>query len=939
MVSGEAGVRGGLDLQTRRALLKQMAARYQEASAAKKRLLVDELTHTTGYHRTYTQWLLNHSEQVLETGVRHPRSPRYGSDVVDALVQVWNANNRKCSKCLIPFLPTLLDSLERHGHLHLTDACRALLLSMSAATADRLLRAARTQDLHGISTTRAGTLLKQQIPIRTFQQWNETQPGFVEADLVAHCGVDRGAGFAGGFVYTLTMTDVATGWTECLPLLYQSPETVLAAIERARSLFPFPLLGIDTDNGGEFINTLLVSYCDQEHLTFTRGRPRVKNDQCFVEEKNRTIVREVVGYDRFVGEQAYRQLEELYRALRLYVNCFQPSMKLLSKQRHGKKLSLCYDPAKTPLQRLLLSGILPTHMQQELNEVALALDPIRLLEHVQQIQQTLFHCAVEANPFVSPAVVVPLRVFAVEQCTPGGLAKKSSLAPSRGVPTLYQEQEKRKRVLGWRRTHNDPFAGEWEQIVSWVQAHPERSSGDIFRELQRLSPGRYQPLQIRTLQRGMRTIRAILLETAQEPWREEVIQGHASDRIEPAQRTHEACSLCSGSLDSAVTPTLENARERPCTARSGAEEEAMDSPEGTVPCPGDRPVTMLDGEPPQADQVCNSSVSSNGLRKNGGSKIIEQAIQDYLQEQRNHNRRPKTVEWHQTALGLFQHYLLNACHLTLLSQITETEIQGWVALLGQQPTSRGTLRAAGTIASYMRSARACCQWFVRHHLLERTPFTHLPLLKEEPSLFHLLEPEEWERLLRVCRPLGGKVILAEQVAARNQALLWVLAETGIRTSEVCELRLADVDREQGRLRVRGKGSKLRWVPLRQEGLRHLLVYLGHARLAAMGKRRQVGEEPLFVSETGRPLTDNGIALLFGRLRKRAGITRKDVNPSLLRESFAVRYLQAGGDLFTLRELLGQEEGARVKRYLRMSEEVMENERMCQGLRTQKEGRR
>ncbi len=505
MVPEEARVAAGLSLQTRRALLEHMAPAYREAPPAKKRVLLDAFTQTTGYHRAYAQWLLNHSKEVLQTITRHPRQPRYGPEVLDALVQAWNANNRKCSKCLIPFLPTLLDSLERHGHLHLTDACRTHLLSMSAATADRLLRASRTQGLHGISTTRAGTLLKQQIPIRTFQQWNKTQPGFVEVDLVAHCGMDRGAGFAGGFMYTLTMTDVATGWTECLPLLYQSQETVLAAIQRARSLLPFPLLGIDTDNGGEFINDLMVAYCEREHLTFTRGRPRVKNDQCFVEEKNRTIVRQVVGYDRFVGEHAFRQLEELYRALRLYVNCFQPSMKLLSKQRNGKKISSCYDPAKTPLQRLLLSGILPAVTQQELNEVAQALDPFRLLEQLQHLQQALFHCAFEANPFVSSVAVVPLRVFVVEQCITGVVPARESIPdPSRGFPTLYQEQEKRKRVLGWRRTHNDPFEGAWEQIASWVLANPERSSGDIFRELQRLSPGRYQPLQIRTLQRGMR---------------------------------------------------------------------------------------------------------------------------------------------------------------------------------------------------------------------------------------------------------------------------------------------------------------------------------------------------------------------------------------------------------------------------------------------------
>src|SRR3989441_4890496 len=283
---------------------------------------------------------------------------------------------------------------------------------MSAATADRLLRSQRRVGQRGLSTTRAGTLLKQQIPIRTFQQWNETRPGFLEVDLVAHCGMN----IEGGYLYTLTLTDVATGWTECLPLLHRSQEAVLAALQRARTLFPFPILGIDTDNGGEFINEGVIAYCAQEHLTFTRGRPYLKNDQCFVEQKNGAIVRQVVCYDRFVGEHAYRQLTELYRALRLYVNCFQPSMKLLSKERDGKKIRCVYDPAKTPLQRLLLSGILPVQKQQELSEVAHALDPIHLFQQVVQLQQAVFRCAVGCSPFLSSLPSVPLRVFSVERC-------------------------------------------------------------------------------------------------------------------------------------------------------------------------------------------------------------------------------------------------------------------------------------------------------------------------------------------------------------------------------------------------------------------------------------------------------------------------------------------------------------------------------------------
>src|SRR5947207_497786 len=250
---------------------------------------------------------------------------------------------------------------------------------MSAATADRFLRSQRTVGQRGLSTTRAGTLLKQQIPIRTFEEWKETRPGFLEADLVAHCGTQA----EGAYLYTLTLTDVATGWTECLPLLNRGQDAVIVALKRARHLLPFPLLGIDTDNGGEFITIELAAYCEQEHITFTRGRPQHSNDQCYVEQKNGQIVRQVVGYDRFVGELAYRQLTELYRALRLYVNCFQPSMKLQTKQREGSKVRRTYDQAQTPMQRLLASGVLPVAKQQELLRIAEALDPMRLLTQLE----------------------------------------------------------------------------------------------------------------------------------------------------------------------------------------------------------------------------------------------------------------------------------------------------------------------------------------------------------------------------------------------------------------------------------------------------------------------------------------------------------------------------------------------------------------------------
>lgn len=355
-----------LSYSARRELVAQMAPRYREASLARKGMMLDSLVEMTGYARKYAIGLLNQEPQGPPT-IRRPRQSRYDSEVQQALGVAWRATRYICAKRLIPFLPELLPYLERKGRVQLNAEQRGQLLMMSSATAERFLRTQRKPTPHGLSTTKAGTWLKHQIPIRTFAGWEDAQPGFLEADLVAHCGGHT----QGSYLYTLTLTDVATGWTEYLPLLARTSDLVVRALERARTLFPFPILGIDTDNGAEFINADVVAYCEREHLTFTRGRPEQKNDQCYIEEKNRSVLRRVVGHDRLVGEQAYQQLGELYRALRLYVNCFQPCMKLLSKRarkrttgcvgsmirpkRHSSascSLECCRLPLSTSLRRL-----------------------------------------------------------------------------------------------------------------------------------------------------------------------------------------------------------------------------------------------------------------------------------------------------------------------------------------------------------------------------------------------------------------------------------------------------------------------------------------------------------------------------------------------------------------------------------------------------------
>jgi hypothetical protein len=302
--------------QARRALLRSLAPRYQQAPPVQKTLLLDSFVEWTGYSRKYAIELLNHGEHDQQTIQRH-RLPLYRPPVQQALFLAWKATHYVCAKRLLPSLPSLVMLLEEQGSLQLTEEERRQLLAMSMSTAERYLRTQRKPRLHGLSTTTPGPWCKAQVPVRTFSQWEENRPGFVEIDLVAHCGEH----LDGSFLSTLTLTDLATGWTECIPLLSKSADAVLAALQQARTLFPFPLLGIDTDSGSEFLNAELIAYCEQEQLTFTRGRTGVKNDQCHVEQKNGAVVREAVGHARLVGVQAYHQLREVYRALQLVVNC------------------------------------------------------------------------------------------------------------------------------------------------------------------------------------------------------------------------------------------------------------------------------------------------------------------------------------------------------------------------------------------------------------------------------------------------------------------------------------------------------------------------------------------------------------------------------------------------------------------------------------------
>lgn len=363
--------------RSKRELLVTIQPRYLKASRKGKTQILDEFVAATGYHRKHALRLLKNGHP---RGLQKRRGRRkvYQGEVVAALTRIWEICGRICSKRLQPFLPEMVSVLERCEEMQLTPDVKELLLSMSRSTIDRCLQPARFEQRKGLSTTKPGTLLKKAIPVRTFADWDDARPGFLEIDLVAHCGETT----AGQYLNTLTAVDIATGWVECVPILHRSQSQVSAAICALRNRLPFDLLGLDSDNGGEFINETLYAYCLTEKITFTRSRPYKKNDQAHVEQKNWSVVRRLIGYDRFETPQELALLEAIYLDLRLYANFFQPVLKLVSKERVGAVTKRVYDTAATPYQRVLRSDEIPTPVKAGLIHQYLQLNPVVLREQI-----------------------------------------------------------------------------------------------------------------------------------------------------------------------------------------------------------------------------------------------------------------------------------------------------------------------------------------------------------------------------------------------------------------------------------------------------------------------------------------------------------------------------------------------------------------------------
>ena len=372
---------------SKRELVESIRPRYLKASRTEKSNIIDEFIANTGCHR-------KHAIRVLRRGYparkkkKSGRKKKYQGEVVQALVRVWEICGRICSKRLKPFLPEMVAVLERHKEMKLEAEVKELLLSMSCATIDRCLQKEHFEKKRGISTTKPGTLLKKAIAVRTFMDWNEERPGFMEIDLVAHCG----GSVEGQFCYTLTAVDLSTGWTECLAVKNRTQDAVFAQIIQLRERLPFPLLGLDSDNGGEFINDMLYRYCLQEEITFTRSRPYRKNDQAHVEQKNWSVVRRTVGYDRYETPAQLSLLQSIYADLRFYVNFFQPVLKSVGrKQLEERKFIKVYDQAATPFQRALQSKEIPVQTKAKLINAYFHCNPVALKNKIDDNVACLWH--------------------------------------------------------------------------------------------------------------------------------------------------------------------------------------------------------------------------------------------------------------------------------------------------------------------------------------------------------------------------------------------------------------------------------------------------------------------------------------------------------------------------------------------------------------------
>ncbi len=483
-------------MATRKELIAAIRERYRDADKAQKGAILDEFVQVSGFHR-------KHAIRSLAdrgSGERPPprRGRRYGANVREALIKIWEASDRICGKRLKPMILTYLSALESHG-LSIAPEDRRSLAEISPATIDRLLADVRLTASGG-RRRRAGfgSAVRRSVPIRTFNDWGDPPPGFLEVDMVAHGGPSS----AGSFCWTIVFTDIATGWTETLALIVRESAFVLEAIKQLQLLLPFPTKGLDFDNDSAFINEEVVGYCRAAGIEVTRSRAYKKNDQAHVEQKNGAIVRRLVGYGRFSGLPAAQGLARLFAASRLHTNIFQPSFKLISKTRIGARVKKCYDAPKTPFDRALADTRLDNTSRQRLSALGARLDPIALIAEIRAAQADLGERIEQRGgfPFVKRESK-ELDRFAYNL----GMAWRAGEAR----PT----HKHRKRAYVRRQPRPRACDAHRDQILAWLNAEPDLNGPPLLQRLQALDPARYGGLTLRTIQREIRRWRVEAVRT------------------------------------------------------------------------------------------------------------------------------------------------------------------------------------------------------------------------------------------------------------------------------------------------------------------------------------------------------------------------------------------------------------------------------------------
>ena len=492
---------GQISMGARGEVVAAVAERYRSGTRIEKGRILDELCAVTGWHRKHAvRALASHGSK--EAGGVRQRTCRYGAAIKDALVALWEASDRVCGKRLVVMIPTLLPALETHGRLELGKGDRALVLAVSAATIDRLLVETKVAASGG-RRCRVGfySAVRREVPIRTFNDWNDPPPGFCEVDMVAHGGTS----VAGSFIQTLTMVDVATGWTECLPLVVRESGLIVAAMKRAQSLFPWLILGADFDNDSAFMNDVVVPWCRTEKIEVTRSRAYKKNDQAFVEQKNGAVVRRLVGYGRYEGVETAAALARLYAAARLHVNFFQPSFKLKEKRREGAKVIKRYHPPATPYARALAHPKVGKAIKRRLREMYRALDPVALLAEMRAAQDALGGRVDRRTGKVGGAAGEITAIVPPAPPETAAFAKALGKTIEAGEPRATHRAPKRRYKTRVRMPSMlDPHVAA---IEGWLAAEPQLTALMILGRLSERHPEQFGPPQHSIVQRLLKALR------------------------------------------------------------------------------------------------------------------------------------------------------------------------------------------------------------------------------------------------------------------------------------------------------------------------------------------------------------------------------------------------------------------------------------------------